>query len=310
MAFRSEPCGRVLVTGLNGFTGYHLVSALESAGYSVCASEPDGRPDFNLTDQPTIERMLDRVRPESVIHLAGISFVAYGKASDFYSVNTVGTTNLIEALHRSALPLRRVILASSANVYGNAIAETISEVTSPSPVNDYACSKLAMEFLARTWFDRLPIVITRPFNYTGPGQALHFVVPKIVDHFARRVPQIELGNLDVIRDFSDVRSIADVYCRLLTSPTRGEIYNICSGNGLTLQWIIDRLAEISGHSLHIEVNQDFVRTTEVKRLIGSNDKLLEAIGPMKYVDFSETLRWMYESRCQELRQATTQKSHV
>ena len=309
VALRSDAGSRVFVTGLSGFTGCHLVSALEAAGYSLCDSECEDLPDFDLTDQLTIERVLDRVRPELVIHLAGVSFVAHGRASDFYAVNTVGTTNLIEALHRSNLPLRRVILASSANIYGNAVVEPISELTPPAPVNDYACSKLAMEFLACKWFDRLPIVITRPFNYTGPGQALHFVVPKIVDHFARRAPRIELGNLDVVRDFSDVRAVADVYCRLLSSQTRGEILNICSGRGLTLQWIIDRLSEISAYCPRIEVNQEFVRTSDVKRLVGSNDKLLRAIGPMKHIDFSETLRWMYESRCKEL-SAAVMHQHV
>ena len=301
MAFPSDSRGRVLVTGLSGFTGRHLRPLLELAGYSICDSEPDGGPDFDLTNLVTIEHMLDRTRPDFVLHLAGISFVAHGDPAAFYAVNTVGTTNLLDACHRSRLPIRRIVIASSANVYGNATVESIVESTPPVPVNDYACSKLAMEFMARTWFDRLPIVIARPFNYTGPGQALHFVVPKIVDHFARKSKRIELGNLDIMRDFSDVRATADVYCRLVSGATVGETYNICSGRGHSLQWIVDRLTQISGHSLCVKVDPVFVRETDVQRLVGSNEKLVKAVGPPQFVDFSETLRWMYEARCEELR---------
>lgn len=304
MALPSDSSGSVLVTGLSGFTGQHLQSALESAGYQICDSEPGGHPDFDLTDRSTIERLLDRTRPNFVVHLAGISFVAHGDVEKFYVVNTVGTTNLLRSLHHSGLPLRRIIIASSANIYGNATVEPIDESVRPAPVNDYACSKLAMEFLARTWFSQLPLVITRPFNYTGPGQALHFVIPKIVDHFARRANRIELGNLDVVRDFSDVRTTTDVYCRLLSDGATGETYNICSGQGYSLHWILDCLSKISGHFPRIQVNPEFVRQTDVKRLVGSNARLTNAIGPLRHGDFSETLRWMYESRCEELSSAT------
>jgi len=297
VALPSDTRGRVFVTGLSGFTGRHLQSVLESAGYSVCDSEPGGRPDFDLTDPVTLDHIVKRTRPDFVIHLAGISFIAHGDAKDFYLVNTVGTTNLLQSLYRNCASLRRVILASSANVYGNASVELVAESTPAAPVNDYACSKLAMEFVARTWFDRLPIIITRPFNYTGPGQPHHFVVPKIVDHFARNAQRIELGNLDIVRDFSDVRAIVDVYCRLLDGATVGETYNVCSNQGHSLQWIIDCLTQISGHSPCIEVNPDFVRENDVTRLIGSNEKLVRAIGPLRFVNFSETLRAMYEARC-------------
>ncbi len=118
--------------------------------------------------------MLQEARPDYVIHLAALSYVARNDSTGFYAVNTVGTTNLLEAIVTAKLNLRRVVIASSANVYGNATVEPITEATPPAPVNHYAASKLAMEVMVRTYADRFPIVLTRPFNYTGVGQTETF----------------------------------------------------------------------------------------------------------------------------------------
>jgi nucleoside-diphosphate-sugar epimerase len=141
---------------------------------------------------------------------------------------------------------KRVLIASSANVYGN-VAGILGESQPAAPVNHYAVSKLAMEHMVHTWFDRLPIVITRPFNYTGIGQSQQFLVPKIVDHFVRRAAMIELGNLDVERDFSDVRFVARAYRGLLEYDCAGQTVNICSGRPYTLRWILQMMQTISGY---------------------------------------------------------------
>src|SRR5690606_29793103 len=134
---------------------------------------------------------------------------------------------------------RSVLLASSANVYGNTECSPIAETQPPAPVNHYAMSKLAMEHMARTYADRLPLFFTRPFNYTGPGQDASFVIPKLVTHFARRAPAVELGNLDVEREFNDVRFVCEAYLSLLQKAVPGEVYNICTGAPLTLRAVID-----------------------------------------------------------------------
>jgi len=137
--------------------------------------------------------------------------------------------------------------------------EIIDETVCPAPVNHYANSKLAMEHMVRTYDDRLPLIITRPFNYTGVGQAEHFLIPKIVAHYRQRQPVIELGNLEVIRDFSDVRFVVEVYRQLLESDIQGETVNLCSGAGVTLGEIIEKMNEIAGYAIQVRVNPAFVR---------------------------------------------------
>ena len=283
--------GRVLVTGLSGFTGTYLTPLLQQRGYEVVrASEPD----FDLLREDSIATLVQATQPEYVIHLAAISFVAHQDATAVYAVNTVGTTSLLSALERVAPRLRKVVLASTSQVYGNATEDPITESTLPAPISHYACSKLAMEFMAHSFFDRLPILITRPFNYIGRGQAAQFLIPKLVDHFRRKAPVIELGNMDVERDFLDVRSVADAYVRLLESPLQSQAVNISSGVGRSLASILEDLSRITDHRPATKVNASFVRRNEIRRMVGSSHRLIQAIGPLRYSDFEATLRWMLQ----------------
>jgi nucleoside-diphosphate-sugar epimerase len=229
------------------------------------------------------------------VHLAGIAFVAHGDAEAIYRTNVVGTRNLLEALAKSGSTPRSVLLASSANIYGNAKVEPIIETTPAAPANDYAVSKLAMEYMARLWLDRLPITLVRPFNYTGVGQSLDFLLPKIVDHFKRRAPVLELGNLNVVRDFSDIRSVVKQYRLLLESGDSGGVYNICSGQGYSLLEIIIIMRDLTGHDPEIRVNPTFARPNEVQRLIGSRTKLDNTIGTTSNIPLKNTLQWMIKS---------------
>jgi nucleoside-diphosphate-sugar epimerase len=172
--------------------------------------------------------------------------------------------------------------------------EPIAETISPAPVNHYAASKLAMEAMVRTYADRLPIVMTRPFNYTGVGQSVNFLVPKLVAHFAQRRLFVELGNLDVVRDFSDVRAVAQAYLRLLSADVPEGVTNLCSGVGRSLRWVLEQLTELSGHSLEVRVNPAFVRASEVHRLVGSSIRMEGALGVLPHRDFRETLAWMLD----------------
>lgn len=298
VGFRSD-MARALITGIQGFTGQYLAAALERAGFEVYGIAHDALPadgklfKADLCDRDQMRSVVETVQPDVVAHLAAISFIAHGDAEAMYRVNIVGTRNFLEALAELPKPPSAVLLASSANIYGNAPVEFIDESVPPSPANDYAVSKLAMEYMARLWMDKLPIVITRPFNYTGAGQASHFLLPKIVSHFQRKEKVIELGNIDVERDFSDVRTVAAIYATLLQKSLAGEVFNVCSGQLFSLRKLLAMVAEIAGYEITVRVNPAFVRANEVKRLRGDARKLRQAIGDFESIPLMETLRWMY-----------------
>lgn len=293
---------KILITGIRGFTGQHLVKELLAEGHEVCglshgpASE-DTVPIHvcDLLDRDSLADVLTRERPQAVIHMAAIAFVAHGDVRAIYDTNVVGTRNLLDAIHATNCRPQAVLLPSSANVYGNSDREIIDESTVPNPANDYAVSKLAMEYVARLWMDKLPITIVRPFNYTGAGQSANFLLPKIVAHFKERKATLELGNLDVIRDFSDVRNVVAAYGKLLSGEFAGQIFNVCSGTGYALRDVLGMMELLTGHSPEIRVNPAFVRASEVRKLIGSNERLTSAIGELPTIPLSDTLRWMLES---------------
>lgn len=296
---------RALITGIEGFTGPYIVDELRLAGYDIVGlafagarGQSESVISCDLTDLPSVEAAVDEAQPDVIVHLAGISFVAHGDVDAIYRTNIVGTRNLLAAASKLKTAPSAILLASSANIYGNAGVEIIDESTPAAPANDYAVSKLAMEYVAKLWTDKLPITIVRPFNYTGAGQSINFLLPKIVDHFKRRAHVIELGNLDVVREFSDVRNVVEYYRRLLqcdSNFTSGDAFNICSGVGHSLLEAIEMLREISDHSPEIRVNPAFVRANEVKKLVGSRVKLENAIGVVATIPLRDTLRWMYET---------------
>jgi len=272
---------------------------LEAAGYEVIGlsdrQDPSDRNSIavNLLDREALRAAVATVQPDVVLHLAAISFVAHGDVDEIYRVNVVGTRNLLDALaSASALP-RMVVLASSANVYGNADVEPIAEATPLAPENDYAVSKCAMEYMARLWMDKLPILITRPFNYTGVGQSEQFLIPKIVAHFRRGDRFIELGNTQVVRDFGDVRDVAAIYASLIQSQPTGGIFNICTGVGHSLGDVLDMMCEIAGYRMEVRVNPQFVRSNEVARLVGSNAGMQSVLGTVATRPLQETLAWMF-----------------
>lgn len=298
--------GKVVITGVNGFAGGYLAPLLASAGFHVVglthgrsATLPNGVAEVHevdLCDLKRLQQVISAVQPTHVVHLAAISFVAYQDVGELYQTNIVGTKNLLLALDGLTERPKSILLASSANVYGNttpATSNSLREVDLVEPTNDYAISKLAMEYVARQFRDRLNIVVARPFNYTGIGQSENFIVPKIVKHFREGAACIELGNIEVARDFSDVRSTVSYFQRLLLSPRAiGEIFNICSGQAYSLKYIISVCERLTGRNLEIRVNPSFIRPNELNYLTGNPEKLHDEVGLVGNYPFEQTLEWM------------------
>jgi len=281
---------RLLLTGAHGFTGRHFAQAAEKTGYQVIALEGD------LQDESAMSEQVLRARPTHVLHLAGISHVTSGVPQDYYQINLLASLALLKALEALPEAPQKVILASSANIYGNNAHSPIGEQETPAPISHYAMSKLAMEYLSRPFLEKLPIVITRPFNYTGVGHGENFVVPKIVDHFARQSPSIELGNTQVLREYNDVRDISQIYLRLLKLGQVGETYNLASGIVHSLDEVIAILERLSGHALQVKTNPQFIRANEIHLLAGDGSKLERCIGSMPLHSLEQTLKWMLDSQ--------------
>jgi nucleoside-diphosphate-sugar epimerase len=276
---------RIALTGADGFTGRQFVRTAEAAGHECVALQAD------LTQAGAVAQEVASVRVDAAVHLAAISFVGHADESAFYGVNLFGTLNLLTAL-QAGPPLRKILVASSANVYGNCDASPIAETQAPAPVNHYAMSKLAMEHMARARFSALPLVFTRPFNYTGPGQEGHFVIPKLVDHFRRRAPEVALGNLHVEREYNDVRLVCEAYLRLLEPQIPAATYNICTGTAYDFNAVLDMLKRLTGHTMAVRVDPQLVRANEVHRLCGDPSRLRGAIGPLPAYTLEDTLAWM------------------
>jgi nucleoside-diphosphate-sugar epimerase len=277
---------RVALTGAGGFTGRFVATALERAGATVV------RLDAELTDANAVAAAVEAAGLDRVIHLAARAFVGSTDRDAFYAVNQLGTFNLLDAVAR-VRPGARVILASSAQVYGSSVEGLIAEGAPIHPANHYANSKLAMETGASLWADRLEVVVARPFNYTGVGQDAAYLVPKIVAHFRAKADVIELGNTWVRRDFGDVRSVADAYAGLALADTAPALVNIASGAVSSVGDILDRLTALSGHRMEVRVNPAFVRANDVPMLGGNAERLRAALPGWKSRALGDTLAWMY-----------------
>lgn len=290
---------KVLITGIDSFTGKHLSTYLELSGYEVYGTslfaEDKKIYQCDLTKKDDVVKLFEQLQPDFIIHLAGITFTQHENDEDFYRVNTIGTMNILDALLEFQIKPEKVILASSATVYGNLSKEVLDEGLCPSPANHYGASKYAMETLAKNYFESLNIIITRPFNYTGVGQEGHFLIPKIVQSFKEKKDTIELGNLDVIREFNDVNFVCEVYRKLCESKVQSEIINICSNRGVKLLDVIDIMNNISKYKIKVKVNPQFIRKNEIKTLTGSSKKLFEIIGDINQKTLENTLTEMYKA---------------
>jgi nucleoside-diphosphate-sugar epimerase len=298
LASRSE---RVLLTGSRGFTGRPLAARLRQDGHQVfgvtkgpvTSDEIQG----DLLNRDWVHRTVAEIYPSVIIHLAALS-PTQQTDRDAYAVNVEGTANLLGAAAALRERPRRVIVASSAAVYAPPAEDRpIAEDHPLAPRGAYAESKRATEDVASTFADRLRILVTRPFNYTGPGQdPANFLVPKLVEHFVRCAPRINLGNLDLFRDFSDIRRVVEVYARLVSHPVDHALVNICSGRTIHLAGIIGLLQEISGHTIEVVTDPGLMRPGEPRTIQGSAIRLKSMLGDLPNPDFRDTLQTIYESR--------------
>jgi nucleoside-diphosphate-sugar epimerase len=297
VASRSE---RILITGGTGFTGRLLDQRLRDDGNDVLAlghnaADAAEIPSFDLRNFDSITGKLTQFRPDVIVHLAGIAETQHRALDQMYSANVIGTANLFAALATSNITPRLMLIASSAQVYASVGSSLLlSEESALGPKTHYGISKHATEEIASIYAQDIPIVICRPFNYTGPGQTAAFLVPKIVQHYVQGRHEIRLGNLDLYRDLSDVDRIVEAYARLISTSTSPNVVNICSGRSIHLADIITIMDDLSGYAMKVVADPALFRKDETRMLIGSPSRLEALVGPLPNPEFRETLVRMYE----------------
>lgn len=274
---------KVLVTGADGFVGTHLVHALRARGDTVDpCSGPETPGGLEITSGAAVEARVRESAPDAVIHLAGISSVArsHDHPATTVAVNVLGAANLLESLKRHA-SRARVLLVGSGEVYGAVPGGHPANETDPlHPLSPYAASKVAAEVLGRQMAASygLHVVLARPFNHLGQGQAPGFVVPSLTRQLldiARGAapPVVEVGDLSPVRDFSHVLDVIDGYLLLLDKGERGEVYNLCSGEGRSIRDLLDELQRLLATHAEVRVDPQRLRPVEIPWLVGNSARI-------------------------------------
>ncbi len=303
---------RVLVTGVGGFVGGHVVDFLAAhcpaaevfgivrrAGSDALRARGVTLLTADLEDGPATDAVIEQVRPDRVLHLAGQSSVhrSWENPAATLRANVHGLLNVLEALRRRSLT-PRVLVVGSAEEYGAVQAERLPVVerTRLQPASPYAVSKVAQAYLARQYFlsHGIPVVCTRTFHHTGPGRGEVFAESS----FARQIAEIEagrqpavisVGNLDAVRDFTDVRDVVRAYWLLLEKGRAGETYNVCSGRGIAIGDVLQELLDVSGVQIEVRRDPERMRPSDIPAIIGNPKKLRDATGWTPDIPLRQTL---------------------
>lgn len=307
----SQPM-RILITGMEGFAGSHLAAvalrqkaevhgtAMPGAGLDNLRGVPKARVHpVNMTDPDAVAGLIREVKPQRIFHLAGISNPTFSKKEPEITLRTniLGNLNILEAC-RTLSPKSRILVVGSADVYGS-VEKTVLRIpeTRPlNPENPYAYSKVCQDLTALAYFQQygLDVVRARPFNHIGPRQALGFVATDFASQIAqieagKKAAVMEVGNLDVVRDFSDVRDIVAGYWALLESGKPGQAYNLGSGRGIRIRDLLDGLLALSTARIKVTVNREKVRAERLRK-VASIARVTRETGWKPRISLRDSLR--------------------
>lgn len=279
---------RVLVTGAGGFVGYYLCSYLQVQGNTVWGTDKHQRDLENyftgeILDKEFIKGVVQEVKPELVFHLAGFSSVkkSFAEAELTQQVNVEGTRNIVSAL-QEIVPQSRLLYVSSAVIYGVPGKAFISEDEPVQPNSPYAQSRVDAERMLQDY--QLPWIIARSFNHTGPGQNEEFVLSDWCRQAAAielglQAPIINVGNIESVRDFMDVRDIVKMYYQLILHGQVHTVYNVGSGTGYRLGDLLDKIISFAAVPVQILIDEKKVRSQDTTLLVADIGKLSNILGP-------------------------------
>jgi GDP-4-dehydro-6-deoxy-D-mannose reductase len=311
---------KALITGITGFVGSHLAEYLLSLNYEVFGSvrwrskrdniahlEKEGVIrlfETDIKDPLSVRKTIADSMPDEIYHLAAQSFVptSWAAPAETLDTNILGQLNILEAV-REVVPKAKVHVVGSSEEYGLVHPEEcpMTELQPLRPLSPYGVSKVGQDLLGWQFYKSygLHVIRTRAFNHTGPRRGEVFVSSSFSKQLAEiklgKIPPVmKVGNLEAKRDFSDVRDVVRGYRDALTKGTPGEVYNICSGKGRTIQSVLDLLLDISG--LHVEIEQDpkRMRPSDVMVLEGSAEKIKKDVGWTPSIPFEKTMKDLYE----------------
>lgn len=307
---------RILITGITGFVGHHLAAELRSHhqdaeiwGLTWGEYDPEtlerAAPGIrliegNLVDGASVKPILDAAKPDLIYHLAAASSVArsWGSAARSLEINAMGTAHLFDAVLESGLdPV--VVVSSTAEIYGR-IDDTsapLTEDTPFAPISPYGTSKVAQDLLTAQYHTGrgLDTIRLRFFHLTGPGRPPHFVASSFARQIARMEagiapPTLGVGNLESIRDFTDVRDAVRA-CRLIADRRHaGGVFHVCTGRPVPITEIVGHLLEMSRCEIEVEVNGDLVRPSDIPWLVGDPSRIEAATGWRAEIPLEQTLR--------------------
>jgi GDP-4-dehydro-6-deoxy-D-mannose reductase len=301
-----DPRRPILVTGAAGFAGSHVVEALAGAGETIGWTHRTPPPrevaslaewqQVDLLNPAEVRDAIGRIKPSSVIHCAGAPNVAHSWRDTLtpLSVNVLATHHLFDALRRAGAPCR-VIVPGSATVYAPS-SSALTEQSPVAPSNPYAVSKFAQEELSlrAAREDGVEVIVTRPFNHTGPRQSAAFAAPNMARQIAQieaglAEPLIRVGNLEAQRDFTDVRDMARAYVSLIDNGTPSTIYNVSSGVPRVMRSVLDALVSRARVAVRVETDPALMRPSDTPLLLGDSTKLRHATGWRPEIPFDRTL---------------------
>lgn len=308
---------KIIITGFSGFVSYHFLEFLESEGTPVQVLGVDMlSPGFDfgnfeyvrcrfekidLLDKNQVDNLLYQFQPDYILHLASYSSVAFSWKDPVtsYRNNTNIFLNLLEQIRNLQLDCR-VLSVGSSEEYGNVSEADIPLVENRQldPVSPYGAARVSQEQLSRIYVEGfgLDVVMTRSFNHIGPRQRDTFAVASFARQIVEmskseeKVGELRAGDVSIIRDFLDVRDVVRAYYELFMEGQKGAVYNVCSGQGVSLSEIIQRLAAVAGVNVHIVKNDKLIRPMDNRIIIGSYEKIKQTTGWEPKIPLSQSLQ--------------------
>jgi len=304
---------KILITGSNGFVGTHFIKycqenfsdwSIEGIGRSANTNPAINYHQINLLEKETLKKLIEKIKPDYVLHLASLSSVAdsWQNPETSFVNNTNIFLNLIEAI-RLFSPQSKILSIGSSEEYGIVKPENLplKENDSAKPANPYAVARVAQENLSLIYASgfKLNLCCTRSFNHIGPGQNEKFVFGSLIKQFARihlkeSAPVISIGDGSIIRDFTDVRDVVRAYGLLLQKGEPGQLYNVCSEVGYSITQIIQLASKILDIPVEIKKDPKLVRPIDNPRIIGSYQKLMGLTQWKPKIELKQTIIDMFE----------------